>query len=363
MCDYCNEFAPKDEMKAVAAVTAKREVLQSPDVKSSLGQDEKSSDKMITPKEEEESDPEDLSNLALPGDLLDNDLVNTIMNEDDDELVKNSGTLESLADTNLTDATDISDALRPEGSSKDTKDELSDIFGNLDVIPNINSKDVEDIFKGVLTDESQESQESNVFPISTPSSVFASVPTQQQHPSIPNHPIPVPAVRPSVLSNVAQASLNSPLSFPPQSPYHSEYSNSPQFSPAFSEPPSPWVTANDSNDLDSPIVPSTYNQRSSDKMKADEGLGSGATISAVLYANLNHSEWKTEYPVWSDRYKQIIKKWRTLSNEQKAPYLQQAKDNRSALRMKKQQQVSEVTILFLSRSLVSGFGEGICVNI
>lgn len=88
------------------------------------------------------------------------------------------------------------------------------------------------------------------------------------------------------------------------------------------------------------MVPSTYNQRSSEKMKADEGLGSGATISAVLYANMNHPEWKNEYPSWSDRYKQIIKKWRTLSPEQKAPYLLQAKDNRSALRMKKQQQVS-----------------------
>lgn len=87
-------------------------------------------------------------------------------------------------------------------------------------------------------------------------------------------------------------------------------------------------------------APTTYNQRSSDKMKADEGLGDGATISAVLYANLNHPEWKTEFPTWSDRYKQMIKKWRTLSTEQKAPYLQKARDNRSTLRMKKQTQVS-----------------------
>lgn len=93
--------------------------------------------------------------------------------------------------------------------------------------------------------------------------------------------------------------------------------------------------------MDNPSgIQSTYNQRSSDKMKADEGLGPGATISAVLYANMNHPEWKTEFKSWSDRYKQIIKKWRTLSNEQKAPYLQKAKDNRSALRMKKQQQVN-----------------------
>lgn len=105
----------------------------------------------------------------------------------------------------------------------------------------------------------------------------------------------------------------------------------------------------DTGELDaaSAMVPSTYNQRSSEKMKADEGLGSGATISAVLYANTNHPEWKTEFPTWNDRYKQIIKKWRTLSSEQKAPYLQKARDNRSALRMKKQQQVFDFICKFL----------------
>jgi len=40
----------------------------------------------------------------------------------------------------------------------------------------------------------------------------------------------------------------------------------------------------------------SYNQRSNLKMEADEALGTGATISSVLYANINHPEWKTEYP-------------------------------------------------------------------
>lgn len=105
-------------------------------------------------------------------------------------------------------------------NAKETKDELSDILGshfNLESIPNINSKDVEDIFKGVLTDESQESQESNAYPIQT-SNVFGnnSVQTVQ-------HPVTGP-VRPNTLPNVNQSSINSPMSFPPQSPYHSEYS-------------------------------------------------------------------------------------------------------------------------------------------
>lgn len=38
------------------------------------------------------------------------------------------------------------------------------------------------------------------------------------------------------------------------------------------------------------------NQRNSQKMEADEALGPKASISAVLYANLTHPEWKVEFP-------------------------------------------------------------------
>ncbi|KAF5271825.1 hypothetical protein FQR65_LT05056 [Abscondita terminalis] len=291
-------------------------------------------------KEENESDTEALKDvLALPGELLDTDLVNTIMNEGHQDL-KNVDSLDALTDSNLPDDAEISESLGSTSNSKDTKDELTDILEshfNIESIANINSKEVEDIIKNVLTDESQDSQGSPAFPISNTNAFTPGVsqPVMQ-------HQIPAPT-RPTTLSTMNQNTLNSPMSFPSQSPYHSEYSNSPQFSPAFSEPPSPWVTSNETPEVDTPIstVPSTYNQRSAEKMKADEGLGSGATISAVLYANMNHPEWKTEYPLWNDRYKQIIKKWRTLSTEQRAPYLQQARDNRSALRMKKQQQINK----------------------
>ncbi|XP_050308382.1 histone-lysine N-methyltransferase 2C-like isoform X2 [Anthonomus grandis grandis] len=311
-------------------------------------------EKICLIKEEDDDTSEDLKDvLALPGDLLDTELVNSIINEDD-ELSKNPE-LDALAD----DDGELPPTLGSSENSKDAKDELSDILGShfsLESMPNINSKDVEDIFKGVLTDESQESQLSQdagmfssaqtqtqppILPTSQQGSMFvgaaAPPPMQSSHAApqmhMPPTAAPAPPVRPTALPGVQH------VSFPP-SPYHSEYSNSPQFSPAFSEPPSPWVNVNEGLDMDNATVnvTSTYNQRSSEKMKADEGLGSGATISAVLYANMNQPEWKTEFPVWSDRYKQIIKKWRTLSQEQKAPYLQQARDNRSQLRMKKQQQ-------------------------
>lgn len=84
--------------------------------------------------DENNSDAEALKDLGLPGDLLDNDLVNTIINADDD-LTKNSDAL----DDNI----------------KDENDDLEAIL-NRDF--NIDCKEMEDmLFK---TDESQESQDS-----------------------------------------------------------------------------------------------------------------------------------------------------------------------------------------------------------
>lgn len=64
-----------------------------------------------------------------------------------------------------------------------------------------------------------------------------------------------------------------------------------------------------------------------------------ATISAVLYCNQNHPQMKQEFPNWTDRCKQILKKWRALSSDKKQPYLQRARENRSTVRTKKAQQV------------------------
>lgn len=79
-------------------------------------------------------------------------------------------------------------------------------------------------------------------------------------------------------------------------------------------------------------------------------------MSSVLYANLNHPELKTEFPgmnqfekfqynfsvffgikqqlflsVWSDRCKQISKKWKALPQDQKSPILTLARENRTKL--------------------------------
>lgn len=88
------------------------------------------------------------------------------------------------------------------------------------------------------------------------------------------------------------------------------------------------------------------NPKNSERMRQDEGklhhsnlkcakydihfinvtvLDGAATISAVLYANTAHPELKIDYPNWDERVKQILKKWRALSNEKRAPFLQKAR--------------------------------------
>ncbi|XP_067626927.1 histone-lysine N-methyltransferase 2C isoform X2 [Eurosta solidaginis] len=99
-----------------------------------------------------------------------------------------------------------------------------------------------------------------------------------------------------------------------------------------------------------PQIDSAGTQKTAEKMRRDEDLGEMATISAVLYANTQHPELKQMYPNWNDRCKQILKRWRSLSNEKKAPFLQQAKDNRSALRMRRSQQDQE-RVCFNQKSL------------
>jgi histone-lysine N-methyltransferase MLL3 len=141
----------QDEIKAVAAVSAKHEIGGESMDNKQISDKSVGNKAPVVPKEEEDENTEDLKDvLAIPGDLLDTELVNTIMNEGDAELNKNAESLDALTATNLPDETDITSTLVRASTSKDTKDELSDILGphfNLEPMPNINGKDVEDIFK------------------------------------------------------------------------------------------------------------------------------------------------------------------------------------------------------------------------
>ena len=73
-----------------------------------------------------------------------------------------------------------------------------------------------------------------------------------------------------------------------------------------------------------------------EKLERDEPLGDQATIAMILYANQNHPGLKAQYPDWKDRFKQINKIWKQLANDKRQPYVQQARENRTASRMNKQ---------------------------
>lgn len=114
--------------------------------------------------------------LPMSSDFVDNELVNTIMNEPDEELVKASVALNELEDA--PGPSEFNDIL---GSPHFNLVE-SMVPGDTN-LPNMASKDVEDMLKSVLTDESQESQESSVFPLQNQTAHTPSTPTPLVSPS------------------------------------------------------------------------------------------------------------------------------------------------------------------------------------
>uniref|UniRef100_A0AAV2JQ26 [Histone H3]-lysine(4) N-trimethyltransferase n=1 Tax=Knipowitschia caucasica TaxID=637954 RepID=A0AAV2JQ26_KNICA len=82
-------------------------------------------------------------------------------------------------------------------------------------------------------------------------------------------------------------------------------------------------------------------QKSTLKWEKDEPLGELATVAPVLYTNVNFPNLKEEYPDWATRVKQIAKLWRKASSQDRAPYVQKARDNRAALRINKVQMSNE----------------------
>ncbi|XP_056155239.1 histone-lysine N-methyltransferase 2C [Lampris incognitus] len=76
-------------------------------------------------------------------------------------------------------------------------------------------------------------------------------------------------------------------------------------------------------------------QKSMLKWEKEETLGEMATVAPVLYSNINYPTLREQYQDWSTRVKQIAKLWRKASSQDRAPYVQKARDNRAALRINK----------------------------
>lgn len=71
------------------------------------------------------------------------------------------------------------------------------------------------------------------------------------------------------------------------------------------------------------------------KLESDEPLGENATIAMVLYSNKNRPDLKDQYPAWPERLKQIMKIWKNLPQDERIPYVTQARENRTANRVNK----------------------------
>lgn len=91
----------------------------------------------------------------------------------------------------------------------------------------------------------------------------------------------------------------------------------PRFHQEFPDP-SNWPPGADGDDDESD---SGNSRRKILKWECDEELGANATISAILYCNMNHIELRTQFPEWNERVKRIAKLWRALSADEKQPYL------------------------------------------
>ncbi|TDG97612.1 hypothetical protein EPR50_G00228110 [Perca flavescens] len=78
-------------------------------------------------------------------------------------------------------------------------------------------------------------------------------------------------------------------------------------------------------------------QRGMLKWEKEESLGEMATVAPVLYCNTNFPQLKEQHPEWSTRVKQIAKLWRKASSQDRAPFVQKARDNRAAQRISKEE--------------------------
>ncbi|GBN75180.1 Histone-lysine N-methyltransferase 2D, partial [Araneus ventricosus] len=160
----------------------------------------------------------------------------------------------------------------------------------LHCLPQIDSKEVEDVFQGVLRDQRlanpvQFRGGSGPGGPKTTAYVLQQGTSQGVSPS---------SMHPNLLQNLQHADSNS--SWP-------------------------------DSDCDPPQL-----QKNIMKWESDERLGLLSTISPVLYANINLPHLKIEFPAWTDRVKQIAKIWRGLPTEKRQPYLQRARENRAASR-------------------------------
>ncbi|XP_069047073.1 histone-lysine N-methyltransferase 2C isoform X5 [Lepisosteus oculatus] len=221
------------------------------------------------------------------------------------------------------------------------------ILSKLYKIPELEGKDVEDLFTAVLSPStSQPPQLSHPAPPPPPAG-----------PAAPGPPLPLPNPGDGMFPRMpVMNGLMGPAPHFPTAPMNpaggpcipgtfSPIHRMPfpdaardkkhQFTQVVSDPVGSWPPPVPAAEGEADTMSSA--QRSTLKWEKEETLGDMATVAPVLYTNVNFPNLKEEFPDWSTRVKQIAKLWRKASSQERAPYVQKARDNRAALRINKVQ--------------------------
>ncbi|XP_070307688.1 histone-lysine N-methyltransferase 2C isoform X12 [Odocoileus virginianus] len=213
------------------------------------------------------------------------------------------------------------------------------ILSKLYKIPELGGKDVEDLFTAVLSPAAvppppvPQPPAPPLLPVHGQGTspldkchVFSRMPLMNgligPSPHLPHNSLP-PGSGLGTFSAVAQ------------SPYADARDKNPAFNPMAGDPSNSWTSSAPPVEGENDTLSNA--QRSTLKWEKEEALGEMATVAPVLYTNINFPNLKEEFPDWTTRVKQIAKLWRKASSQERAPYVQKARDNRAALRINKVQ--------------------------
>ncbi|XP_078393106.1 histone-lysine N-methyltransferase 2C isoform X3 [Cetorhinus maximus] len=214
------------------------------------------------------------------------------------------------------------------------------ILSKLYKIPELEGKEVEDLFTAVLSPSANQAP-----PPPRPLPPLPPPPPPDHDGAFTRMPAMNGVVGPHLQQQTSLAPgggrcLTSTYSSIPQSPFtDSSREKNHTFSQVVTEPPNPWVPSAPAVEAEGDTL--NYTQRSTLKWEKEEALGEMATVAPVLYTNTNFPNLKEDFPDWATRAKQIAKLWRKASSQERAPYVQKARDNRAALRINKVQMTSE----------------------
>ncbi|RXM36061.1 Histone-lysine N-methyltransferase 2C [Acipenser ruthenus] len=195
----------------------------------------------------------------------------------------------------------------------------------------LEGKDVEELFTAVLSPSATQTPQHSHIPLQNQGDgLFPRMPIMNglmgPTPHFPSPQIP-PGAGPCI-----------PSTFSPihRSPFSDSCRDKkPQFNELVGEAAGSWAAPGPVVEAEADTMSNA--QRSTLKWEKEETLGEMATVAPVLYTNMNFPSLKEEFPEWSTRVKQIAKLWRKASSQERAPYVQKARDNRAALRINKVQ--------------------------